>query len=192
MSGVICQSRRNVSPLPLTTPSLPLHSTKIWWMFSFYRQLIVQALWLPRGGYVKVRAIFKIFWQLSFMMSPKQHIKTFARDVGPQSIGMYLSIPSRDILSPKSKYCTGFGVWPHNDCTITQHIVREQYAQHIGRDLTKEENCMPPFPLHSHSPLQKLKKFSSSRQLTQRIVREQYSQHVGRDLSKKEKCIPNN
>ena len=30
---------------------------------------------------------------------------------------MYLSIPSRDILSPKSKYCNGFDVWPHNDWT---------------------------------------------------------------------------
>ena len=40
----------------------------------------------------------------------KNAVKNFARDVGPQSIGMYLSIPSRDILSPKSKYCTGFGV----------------------------------------------------------------------------------
>ncbi len=29
-----------------------------------------------RGGYVKVIAIFFIFGQLSFVMSPKQHIKT--------------------------------------------------------------------------------------------------------------------
>ncbi len=48
----------------------------------------------------------------------KNAVKNFARDVGPQTIGMYLSIPSRDILSPKSKYCTGFGVRPHNYWTI--------------------------------------------------------------------------
>ncbi len=63
--------------------------------------------YIPRGGYLKVRAIFKIFGQLSFVMSPKQHI------------GMYLSIPSRDILSPKSKYCNWFDVRPHNDWIIT-------------------------------------------------------------------------
>ena len=35
-------------------------------------------------------------------MSPKQHI------------------PSRDILSPKFKYCTGFDVQPHNDWTRSE------------------------------------------------------------------------
>ena len=48
----------------------------------------------------------------------KNAVKKFARDVGPQTIGMYLIIPSRDILSPKCKYCTGFDVRPHNDWTI--------------------------------------------------------------------------
>ncbi len=48
----------------------------------------------------------------------KNAVKNFARDVGPQSIGMYLIIPSRDILSSKPKYCTGFDVRPYNDCTI--------------------------------------------------------------------------
>ncbi len=61
-----------------------------------------------RGGYVKVIAIFFIVGQLSFVMSPKQHI------------GMYLRIPSRDILSPKSKNSTGFDVrptlWLDYDC----------------------------------------------------------------------------
>ena len=42
----------------------------------------------------------------------KNAVKKFARDVGPQSIGMYLSIPSRDILSPKSKYSNWFDVRP--------------------------------------------------------------------------------
>ncbi len=42
----------------------------------------------------------------------RNFFKNFARDVGPQSIGMYLSIPSRDILSPKSKYSNWFDVRP--------------------------------------------------------------------------------
>ncbi len=49
-------------------------------------------------------------------------VKKFVHNVGPQSIGMYLTIPSRDILSPKSKYCTGFDVRPHNDWAITLYI----------------------------------------------------------------------
>ncbi len=40
----------------------------------------------------------------------KNAVKNFARDIGPQSIWMYITIPSRDILSPKPKYCTGFDV----------------------------------------------------------------------------------
>ena len=42
---------------------------------------IVQLLWLPRGGYVKVRAISEIFSQLYFIMYLKQHIKTLVASV---------------------------------------------------------------------------------------------------------------
>ncbi len=47
----------------------------------------------------------------------KNAVKNFVRDIGPKSIGMYFIIPSTDILSPKSKYCNGFDVQPHNDWT---------------------------------------------------------------------------
>ncbi len=45
------------------------------------------------------------FWTIFFcdVSKKKKTYKNFG-------IGMYLSIPSRDILSPKSKYSTGFDV----------------------------------------------------------------------------------
>ncbi len=61
------------------------------------------------------------FWTIILCDVSKTTYKFFARDLGPQSICMYLSIPSRDILSPKSKYCNGFDIRPHNDWSNPFH-----------------------------------------------------------------------
>ena len=67
-------------------------------------------------GHWKVVRVGNLYERVNFYGADpaniKNAVKKFACDIGPQSIGMYLSISSRDILSPKSKYCTGFGVRP--------------------------------------------------------------------------------
>ncbi len=62
------------------------------------------------GGHRKVVRVGSLYFYGADPDNIKNAVKNFARDVGPQSIGMYLTIPSRDIVSPKSKYCTGFDV----------------------------------------------------------------------------------
>ncbi len=75
-----------------------------------------QFFWRPSEGHHGRQPIWKSFYGAD-PANIKNAVNFFARDVGPQTICMYLSIPSRDILSPKSKYCTGFDVRPHNDWT---------------------------------------------------------------------------
>ncbi len=61
---------------------------------------IVQALWLPRGGYLKVCAIFKIVRQLSFMVCILSYL-----------VEIY--------YNQNLNIAPGLGYDPHNDWTIT-------------------------------------------------------------------------
>ena len=77
---------------------------------------------VARNFFVGHRKVVSLYGKVNYfygadLSNIKNAVKNFARDVGPQSFCMYLTIPSRDILSPNSKYCTGFDVRPHNDWT---------------------------------------------------------------------------
>ncbi len=63
-------------------------------------------------GHRKVVRVGNLYFYGADPANIKKAVKKIARDVGPQSIGMYLSMTSRDILSPKSKYSNWFDVRP--------------------------------------------------------------------------------
>ncbi len=64
------------------------------------------------GGHRKVGRVGNPYFYGADRPNTKTAVKNFARNGGSQTIGMFSIIPSRDILSTKSKYCMGFDVRP--------------------------------------------------------------------------------
>ncbi len=96
----------------------PKQHIKLWW--SRLRAIFFAAIGRLLGSAAYMKKLIFSPTPYFYGADPaniKNAVNLFARDVGPQTICMYLSIPSRDILSPKSKYCNGFDVRPHNDWT---------------------------------------------------------------------------